>query len=444
METMNTKRKKIVWFVVWALAVPVFALSQISFWQTSMPVALAEDSISDIDETAEDIDDTEDEIEKVEKERAKLLQKDGQIQSAISSTQYSINKTQAMLLETERTISRKEAEITNLNDQIKLHEGMLRNFLQEIYYIKNQPLLEVALAEKNFTDMFSNANHLVTLEDKIIEVSHKLSETKGQVEQDKIELADVKEQHEETLSQKLDQKQDLLEDRSEVQAAIQSKEATLSQLKSELNKLKQRYSAALGKSVSTDDIIEAAEFAAKATKMSKSFLLGVLVQESNKGQNVGGCNYKTSRMPATQLTAFKKINKELGYDYKKQKVSCPPSKYKGTGGAMGVPQFMPTTWLGYKSRIAALSGNNPPDPWDLVDGVVAMASKLSNDGASKKTRFAEAKSYCVYLAGGNWGYYCFGTDKYKKDYSDINCSGSSIRNYGEKVLCLKDNYEKYY
>ena len=189
----------------------------------------------------------------------------------------------------------------------------------------------------------------------------------------------------------------------------------------------------------------AAKFAAGATNINKSFLLGVLVQESNKGQNVGGCNYKTSRMPAAQLTAFKTITKELGYDYTKQKVSCPSNAYKGTGGAMGVPQFMPTTWLGYKSTIASLSGHNPPDPWNLVDGVVAMASKLSNDGADSKKRFDEAKSYCVYLAGGNWGSYCYGSaSKYKSDYSDVNCSGSSIHNYGEKVLCLKDNYDKYY
>ena len=174
------------------------------------------------------------------------------------------------------------------------------------------------------------------------------------------------------------------------------------------------------------------------------FLLGVLIQESNKGQSVGGCNYKSSKMTSTQLTAFKAICKELKYDYKDRPVSCPPKSYKGTGGAMGVPQFMPTTWLGYKDTIASYSGNDPPDPWNLFDGVVAMAAKLSKDGASKKTRFAEAKSYCVYLAGKNWGYYCFSSDKYKKDYEDVNCWGSSIKNYGEKVLCLKDNYEKYY
>jgi len=233
-------------------------------------------------------------------------------------------------------------------------------------------------------------------------------------------------------------------EQAEVKADIQSAQTTLSQLTSKLNQLRSRYSQLLGKSVSTKDIIEAAKAAASATSMNKSFLLGVLIQESNKGQNTGSCNYKESKMPSNQLSAFKNICSGLDYNYQKMNVSCPPKSYKGTGGAMGVPQFMPTTWLAYEDDISSYTGHDTPDPWNLLDGVTAMAIKLSRDGASKKTRFAEAKSYCVYLAGGNWGHYCFGTDKYKSSYNDVNCWGSSIRNYGEKVLCLKDNYEKYY
>jgi hypothetical protein len=240
------------------------------------------------------------------------------------------------------------------------------------------------------------------------------------------------------------QQRDLLEAKYDVQADIQDKAKTISQLQNKLNELRITYSAALGKDVSVDDIIDAAKFASRATGIRKSFLLGVLMLESKGGKYVGGCDYKSSRMKSNQLEALKDIADDLDYNYKKLKVSCPSSSYAGTGGAMGAGQFMPTTWQGYKSSIASYTGHNPPDPWELVDGVTASAIKLSRDGASKKTRFAEAKSYCVYLAGGNWGYYCFGTDRYKKSYEDYNCYGPSIRNYGEKVLCLADNYEKYY
>jgi len=115
---------------------------------------------------------------------------------------------------------------------------------------------------------------------------------------------------------------------------------------------------------------------------------------------------------------FKKIAKELGYNYKKLKVSCPPKNYKGTGGAMGVAQFMSDTWMGYKSKIASKTGNNPPDPWSLTDGVMAMALKLKNDGGASKS--GEWNAAARYLG---------------------SCSGST-RFYCENVLYWADNYKK--
>jgi len=441
---MNKNIKKIAFIAAWILTIPVFVLSQISFWQTSTPIVHAQDD-SDSTDYSGSISDLQKQIDKAQKALEQKKQALGQNQADVSSTQSVIDQTQSAIQETEATISRKEAEIQNLSDQIELQKTMLKNFLQQIYYMQNQPILNVVLAEGSFTDIFSNTDRLMTLDDKVVNFSNDIANTKRQVEQDNIQLAQVKQQHEQLLNTKIVQKQNLLTDQSQIQAAIQDKETTIAQLQGELNDLKRQYSAATGKSISTGDIVKAAAFAAKATGMKKAFLLGVLVLESNKGQNVGGCNYKSSKMTSAQLTAFKSINKELGYDYTKKPVSCPSGAYKGTGGAMGVAQFMPTTWQGYKSTIASLSGDSPPDPWDLVDGVVAMASKLSNDGADSQKRFDEAKSYCVYLAGGNWGYYCYGSaSKYKDDYSDVNCSGSSIHNYGEKVLCLMDNYDKYY
>ena len=173
--------------------------------------------------------------------------------------------------------------------------------------------------------------------------------------------------------------------------------------------------------------MEAASFASNATGVRKDYLLGVLVVESNLGKYTGGCNWKQSRMNGTRLEYFKQIAKELDYDYTKLKVSCPPAGYKGTGGAMGVGQFMPDTWMAYKNSIASVTGHNPPDPWSLVDGVTAMALKLSKvSGVIDHKRSAEAKAYCVYLAGGNWINYC--------DAKGVN--------YGGKVLYWADNYER--
>lgn len=400
----------------------------VNYRNSEVPNVLAADDISDIQD---DISSTQDKIEKYQQQ----LEQD---QTLLGRNQIQVSNTKKLIADAEASITRKEAELENLKQRIGLQKSLLQEYIRNLYYYDQEdPLVVLASGNRNLGEIAANFDQEINIKEKILSTLAEIKQSNDQTEQTKSQLEETQADHEKLLGVKLMEQTDLKEQ-------VQDTQTTINQLSSKLSELRSQYSRALGKTVSTNDILKAADFAAKATGMSKSFLLGVLIQESNKGQSVGGCDYKSSRMTSTQLTAFKSITKELGYDYKKQKVSCPSSSYKGTGGAMGVPQFMPTTWLGYKSTIAGYSGNNPPDPWNLVDGVVAMAAKLSNDGASKKTRFAEAKSYCVYLAGGNWGYYCFGSDKYKKDYEDVNCWGSSIKNYGEKVLCLKDNYEKYY
>ena len=83
-----------------------------------------------------------------------------------------------------------------------------------------------------------------------------------------------------------------------------------------------------------------------------------------------------------------------------QPVSAEP--YYGCGGAMGIAQFMPTTWLAYRDRVSALTGNNPPSPWNPKDAFMAAAIKLTDAGAGERTEYSERKAYAIYLAGGNY------------------------------------------
>ena len=137
-------------------------------------------------------------------------------------------------------------------------------------------------------------------------------------------------------------------------------------MNAKLSKLRSELSSLLGKSYNAKDIEDAAKFASKMTGVRKNFLLGMLVVESDLGRFTGGCTATESRMSSNRLKLFKDICEELDYNWKKQKVSCPPKSYKGTGGAMGVAQFMSDTWMGYKSSIASATGHNTPDPWSLT------------------------------------------------------------------------------
>ncbi len=401
-------------------------------------------NVSFVARAKDDVSDIQNNMDKVQNKIKDVQKKLNQSQSQLSQTQSQIYTTSNLIAKTKEEINRKETELENLENKIKLNKKILTAYFQKMYFDDQDASWALDFGQQDFSQYFQNFDQVLNAKEKLLTIMTEIKADKEKTEVVKEELAEKKEDHEKLLSVKQ------MEQR-EIKADIQDAKTTLNQLSSKLNNLRSKYSKLLGKSVSTGDILKAAKFAAKATRMNKSFLLGVLIQESNKGQSTGSCNYKESKMTDTQSKAFKKICSELDYNYKKMHVSCPPKNYKGTGGAMGVPQFMPTTWQygggtpTYKKRIANLTGHKIPDPWNLVDGVTAMAIKLSQDGASEKSRDGEARAYCVYLAGGNWKQYCPKMGHYKDNYDDYNCWGSYFYGrYGAKVLCLRDNYKKYY
>jgi peptidoglycan hydrolase CwlO-like protein len=367
----------------------------------------------------EDVEDIKDEIEEMQDEKERAEKELQAAQTNLQKTQAQINVTKSLIQKTQGEIARSESEVKNLNTRLELNKGMLENYIREAYYVDEDPLIEFAVGDNSITGLTENFDQLLGVKDKIVSILGDINEAKAQLEETKIQLADKKEDHEKLYSVQQGQQYEIKTDIVEVQA-------TLSELNAKIEKLRGELSNLLGSSVSFKSITEAAKFASQVTGIRKDYLLGVLVVESNLGRYTGGCNFKESRMSGYRATVFKQICEDLDYDYKKKKVSCPPSGYKGTGGAMGVAQFMPDTWMGYKSSIASVV-HHTPDPWDLTDGVVAMALKLTKvDGVKQHKKSAEAKAYCVYLAGGNWAAYC--------DSKGVN--------YGQKVLYWADNYEK--
>lgn len=369
---------------------------------------------------ADDADDIQDKIETLLNKAENVQQDISQNQTELQKTEAQIGTTTGLIKKTETEISKKEKEIKDLNDKIALNKKLLEGYLLEMYYNDRTMLPDFLLEAENAGQMSANFDQMVNVKDRIISIMEDIEKSKENVDKAKEQLADKKEDHEKLLNIQQGEK-------NEIKSDIKEAQATLSELNAKINKLKGELSNLLGSSVSFKNIMDAAAYAAKVTGIRKDYLLGVLVVESNLGRFTGGCNFKESKMSGSRAETFKTICKELKYDYTKQKVSCPPKGYKGTGGAMGVAQFMPDTWVGYKKSIASVTGHNPPDPWSLTDGVVAMALKLTKvDGVTAHKKSAEAKAYCVYLAGGNWASYC----------------DNKGANYGDLVLYWADNYEK--
>ena len=382
---------------------------------------------SEVDE--EEVEETEDEIEKIEK-RLKKAETEKQMaeknklraSSDLGETKNNISIIQGELSKTKKKIKEIETEIKKREEKINEKKMVIAEIMREV----NQADFEIELMflakSSGLRDYFNTVDNFEALESELSNVIGELQKEKDDQNNKKKEqekIYEMKKDQEETLEFEKNKKQTIL---NQKQRELNNKSVTVSQLEGKLSKLQSELSSLLGDGYDAKDIKDAAKFASKQTGVRKDFIMGMLVVESDLGRYTGGCTYKQSRMSDYRKGLFKKICKDLDYDYKKKKVSCPPSGYSGTGGAMGVAQFMSDTWTGYQSSIASKTGHNPPDPWSLTDGVMAMALKLAKvPGVTSHKRSAEKNAAKLYLSG---------------------TTSSTYDWYGEKVLYWADNYKK--
>jgi membrane-bound lytic murein transglycosylase B len=183
---------------------------------------------------------------------------------------------------------------------------------------------------------------------------------------------------------------------------------------------------------------EYAKAASAKTGVRPALILAVLRQETNLGENVGQCLLTNSpkkgdgkgkntgraipgvMKPERDVDPFMQITAELGIDPASQVVSCPQSV--GYGGAMGPAQFIPSTWMLYKDRLAAATGQNPPSPWNARTAIFATALLMQDNGATAD-RASERRAALKYFAGGNW-------------------SKPAFAFYGDGVMGYADQYQK--
>lgn len=209
----------------------------------------------------------------------------------------------------------------------------------------------------------------------------------------------------------------------------------------ESKKKKKKEKKAPKKIINPKEIEKAAEFASEKTGVRKDFLMGMLTVESDLGRKTGECTYKEVREGAEEAhrngelsqrawntfeerkRVIKDLADDLGYDADQLKVSCNPTNYAGTGGALGVPQFMPDIWMIYKDEIASITGKKNPDPWDARDGVVAMALLLGDTvGVKDHNYYSERNAAKMYLSGTTselYGWYADQALYWSRNYKEL-------------------------
>jgi len=352
------------------------------------------------------------------------------MEKEIQMVELQKEETQIFIEQIEMQIQDVSEDITNKEATIEYKKNIIKEYLKQIYEDDSTSFLETLLSEEHLSQSWTNLQFSQELQDKMGEALIKMKHEKMELDKNKKVLDEQQEEQNQLYIIQEAQQAAVQSDKNSKDKfvkALQSKKNNLKSDKESVEKIKkvlkdEIYSLkSAGVSMSMQTALDFAQFASNKTGVRPAFLLGLMKVESNLGNNVGSGNYKTD-MRSSQHEAFLSITSKLGLDPNTTPVSRRPKSYKGWGGAMGPAQMMPRTWLGYEAEVAALTGNNPPSPWDTKDAFMAAALRLSRTGANNGTREGEWKAAMRYLAGSNW-------------------DNPKLAWYGDRVLKLATMYE---
>ncbi|MBU1137210.1 lytic murein transglycosylase [Patescibacteria group bacterium] len=379
---------------------------------------LKKDLEEQIQQKQQEIDQYQGKIQENQQTASSLKNEIQLLENQISKVQLEINQIDLVIKKNTLDVDELSGQIGQLEDNMDEKKGLLAEYLRTVSHYDQETLLEVVLKNDKFSDFFEQVNALESAQDKIQTILASVREIKDELEGEREKMEeDLAEQNILKLLQVVQrksvesiqrQKENLLKQtkgqETAYQEMIKDNQNDIVYIKEQLTLL-EKYNLTL------EEAVADAVFAASKTGLRPSFLLGVLEMESRLGINVGKGNWKKDMYQCyrslgyvskaeREKNAFFQVCAELGLNADNQPVSAEP--YYGCGGAMGIAQFMPTTWLAYRDRISALTGSNPPNPWNPRDAFTAAAIKLADAGAGARTEYSERKAYAIYLAGSNY------------------------------------------
>ena len=389
-----------------------------------------------LDAVNKQIADNQARLQSEQKQRTSLEKDVAVLDSQITESQLEIKQRDLTIRTLKGSIQQKEAGIASLDTQVSAGEDSLAEILRETNQ-NDSSSLAVRVLGGNLPEYFRELDDfdqvqrgLANAFDAMAAQRGDLAARKAALEQQQSEQSDLLELQvvqKNKLASQEDQKQQMVAAAKGQEAVyantIASQQRTAAQIEAALFALRDT-----SKQVSFGDIYSYARDAAAKTGVRPALILGILSEETNLGQNIGSCTYHEAMHPTRDVPVFLQLMSQLGLDPETQKVSCKPSY--GWGGAMGPAQFIPSTWVQYVDRISAMSGQNPPNPYDPRTAAFASAILLKDNGADAGTPEAEKLAALRYFAGwknaSNPAYAFYGDDvmalaaKFQSDISVIS------------------------
>lgn len=349
----------------------------------------------------------------------------------IESLELEIQRADLLIKKIDKQISSKEKSIREIEREVDLEKTTIAELAREMRKYDDKSFLEVFLNKDTLSDFIAELKSLEDFNIQVQEELKKIAEAKAELKKEKDDLTNEKEeqaalkkiQNEQRIDvekKKKDRKNLLDQTKGQENLFNQLLKKTQSDIEAIKNKLYFLEGLIADGALRFEDAYKFAKYAGTYTGIRPAFLLAILSRESELGKNIGKGSWRVD-MKSSQRPYYLQICRELGIDPDKYPVS--KKVWYGWGGAMGPAQIMPATWLGYKTKITEITGNDPPSPWNVKDAFVASALYLVNKGAAEQTEGAEWKAAMMYLAGANW----------KK---------ASLRFYGDQVMDKAEQFQE--
>ena len=421
-------------FVGVAFLSPQISFSQVDCTTPEQKAAcLAE--LSNIDK---EIKDQQAILDSKQQEGASISRDIAILDAQIKQAQLKIRAHEIAIQNLGKDIVVKTNTINALSEKIGAGQESMAQIIQRTREIDDLSFAESFLSNKNLSDFFIDLDNFSSIKESL---DLHLNTVKTAKQSNEV----VKEQLGEERNKEVDAKVNVEQEQAKIKKLEATKQGLLSLNKNEQQNYKTIISNKTQRaneirnalfalrdtpSIKFGDAVTYAKEASSKTGVRAAFVLAIIQQESNMGSNVGTCYLtdsstgagvkKNSGTPVSNLMKvsrdvppFLQIMKETGRDPYKTLVSCPIGG-SGYGGAMGPSQFIPSTWMLNRDRVARNINKTYVDPWNPEDALMATAIYLSDLGAGAGGYSAERNAACRY-------------------YSGKSCSGSNTF-YGDQVM----------
>lgn len=379
-------------------------------------------------------------IERFETVISQKQQESTTLERDISILTAKINKLKLEIKARDIAIANLKTEITETGNTIESlfqkserEKASLGSLIRRINEGDNVPIIEKLVAHRRLNEVFREFDSFEIIQSAISDSLSEIADSSAELKKEQESLENQKTEEEQLkITQELSAKK-LKNGENEKKQILKISKGEEAKYQKFLKENKEKAATVRSRlfllagspAIPFEKAVEYANLAYKATGIRPAFLLALLTEESNLGDNLGSGTWLTALKDskcAKQREAFFQITSELGFNPDLMPVSA-RAWYGYCGGAMGPAQFMPTTWLLYKNRISEIISHNPPNPWEPSDAFVAAALYLKDSGAVEGNFASERKAALKYLAGSNWN---------KKAYAF----------YGNDVMAIAEKYQK--